>query len=613
MNFFRQQDQARRQSKLLIALFVMALLLIALAIGALAFLLGGWPLVPWAAGLVLAIMLLASLFKTIGLRQGGGKVARAMGGTLVDPTTQDPARRRLYNVVEEMAIASGVPVPEVYVLEQETGLNAFAAGYAPTDAAVAVTRGLLERLNRDELQGVIAHEFSHILNGDMRINIRLMGFVFGIMVIAIMGQHLMHSARFSKNSKDAAPLMMLSLAIVLIGYIGLFFGRLIKAAVSRQREYLADAAAVQFTRNPDGISGALKKIGINEAGSRLDVDSEEVGHMLFGQGVSGFLFATHPPLLKRIQAIEPTFTQDDWAQFAEQATKKAKQPEPSKAEPVKSAPANDAFGSLGGLDGHQLLAAVALLGEMPDSLKQWAHSDEYVAFFLIYLILGEQSDDGDALHPMIEAWGGEEALSKLALMRQTHGEVPVAWRLPLLEMCLPVLKQKPLQERAKLQSLIGDLVVHDGRLTVFEYALDRLIEQSLAEVAEPSKTQMSGSKTLIQLKPSVAALLAVVAMQGHGESEAHQKSWQAIVDALIGQAVAWPVIEDWAETLDQALLALNALKATEKERLAQAMVDCIASDGQIDADEYALCRTIAARLHIALPLDIEKQRLTPQN
>ncbi|HEY7906347.1 MAG TPA: M48 family metallopeptidase, partial [Wenzhouxiangella sp.] len=300
MNFFQQQDQARRQSKLLIALFVLALLFIAVAIGLLAFLLGGWPLVPWAAGSVLAIMLLASLFKTIGLRQGGGKVARAMGGTLVDPTTQDPARRRLYNVVEEMAIASGVPVPEVYVLEQEAGLNAFAAGYAPTDAAVAVTRGLLERLSRDELQGVIAHEFSHILNGDMRINIRLMGFVFGIMVIAIMGQHLMHSARFSKNSKDAAPLMMLSLAIVLIGYIGLFFGRLIKAAVSRQREYLADAAAVQFTRNPDGISGALKKIGISEAGSRLDTDSEEVGHMLFGQGVSGFLFATHPPLLKRI-------------------------------------------------------------------------------------------------------------------------------------------------------------------------------------------------------------------------------------------------------------------------------------------------------------------------
>lgn len=603
MNFFQQQDQARRQSKLLIALFVLALLFIAIAIGLLAFLLGGWPLVPWAAGLVLVVMLLASLFKTIGLRQGGGKVARAMGGTLVDPTTQDPARRRLYNVVEEMAIASGVPVPEVYVLEQEAGLNAFAAGYAPTDAAVAVTRGLLERLSRDELQGVIAHEFSHILNGDMRINIRLMGFVFGIMVIAIMGQHLMHSARFSKNSKDAAPLMMLSLAIVLIGYIGLFFGRLIKAAVSRQREYLADAAAVQFTRNPDGISGALKKIGTTDLGSRLEADSEEVGHMLFGQGVSGFLFATHPPLLKRIQAIEPAFTEDDWARFAEQASKKAKQPEPPKSESATPAPANDALGALGGLDGHQLLAAVALLGEMPDSLKQWAHSDEHVGFLLVYLILGEQSGDGAALNPIIEAWGGQTALDQLASMKQTLGDVPMRWRLPLLEMCLPILKQKPAQERTQLQSLMGDLIVHDGQLTVFEYVLDRLIEQSLFEVAAPSKTKMSGSKTLAQLKPSVASLMAVVAMQGHGGLASQQKAWQAVMEALIGEVGDWPMIENWAETLDQATVVLNTLKATEKERLAQAMVECIASDGQIDADEYALCRAIAARLHMALPLD----------
>ncbi len=618
MNFFKQQDQARRQSKLLIGLFVLALISIAVAIGTLAFLLAGWPLVPWAAGAVLAIMLMASLFKTIALRQGGGKVARAMGGTLVDPTTQDPARRRLYNVVEEMAIASGVPVPEVYVLEQEMGLNAFAAGYAPTDAAVAVTRGLLERLSRDELQGVIAHEFSHILNGDMRINIRLMGFVFGIMVIAIMGQHLMHSARFSKNSKDAAPLMMLSLAIVLIGYIGLFFGRLIKAAVSRQREYLADAAAVQFTRNPDGISGALKKIGTIEIGSHLEADSEEVGHMLFGQGVAGFLFATHPPLLKRIQAIEPTFTQDDLAQFAEKAQKKVSHdgPETDEAvnnEAVKPAQANDALGVLGGFEGHQLLAAVSLLGEMPDSLKQWAHSDEYVASLLLYLVLGEQADDGSTLRPLIVAWGGEDALEKLALIQQTLGDVPLAWRLPLLEMCLPILKQKPLQERNELKALLGDLITHDGELTVFEYVMDRLIDQSLIEVAEPSKTKMAGAKTLVQLKPSVASLLAVVAMQGHGDEQGKLHAWQAIMEALIGETIAWPAIENWAEALDQALRVLNALKATEKERLAQAMVDCIASDGQIDPDEYALCRAIAARLHIALPLDGSRQGLAPQN
>jgi len=612
MNFFQQQDQARKQSKRLIALFVLALIAIAASIGSLAYLAGGWPLVPWAAGAVLVIMLLASLVKTIGLRQGGGKVARAMGGTLVDPTTQDPLRRRLYNVVEEMAIASGVPVPEVFVLEQEAGLNAFAAGYAPTDAAVAVTRGLLERLDRDELQGVIAHEFSHILNGDMRINIRLMGFVFGIMVIAIMGQHLMHSARFSKNSKDAAPLVILSLAIVLIGYIGLFFGRIIKAAISRQREYLADAAAVQFTRNPEGISGALKKIGINESGSQLQADSEEVGHMLFGQGVSGFLFATHPPLIKRIQAIEPAFTEDDWALFSEQALKKEKRAESLEA---KSQTSNEdgVFGTLGGLDGQQMLAAMALLESMPEPLKDWAHADASVSMLLAYLVLGEQMDDGGSLLPLIEAWGGEEALSQLAIMRQTLGDLPLVWRLPLLEMCLPVIKQKPPEERARLQSLLSDLVSHDGQLTVFEYVLDRLIDQSLMEMAEPSRTKLSGAKTLVQLKPSVASVLAVVAMQGHGDAQAQQKAWQSVMGSLMGEAMTWPVIEHWVDTLDQALADLNNLKATEKERLAQAMVDCISSDGEISSDEYALCRAIAARLHIALPLDGGRERLAPKN
>lgn len=603
MNFFQQQDQARKQSKRLIGLFVSALIAIAGAIGYLAYLVGGWPLVPWAAGSVLVIMLLASLVKTIGLRQGGGKVARAMGGTLVDPTTQDPLRRRLYNVVEEMAIASGVPVPEVYVLEQEAGLNAFAAGYAPTDAAVAVTRGLLERLDRDELQGVIAHEFSHILNGDMRINIRLMGFVFGIMVIAIMGQHMMHSARFSRNSKDAAPLMILSLAIVLIGYIGLFFGRIIKAAISRQREYLADAAAVQFTRNPDGISGALKKIGINETGSQLQADSEEVGHMLFGQGISGFLFATHPPLIKRIQAIEPAFTEDDWALFSEQARKREQRAESSEIAAETKSDDGGLLGTLGGLDGHQMMAAVALLDSMPEPLKEWAHADASVSVLLVYLVLGEQMDDGASLLPLVEDWGGEEALSQLVMMRETLGDLPQAWRLPLLEMCLPVIKQKPIEERTRLQSLLSDLVAHDGQLTVFEYVLDRLIDQSLAEAAEPSKTKLSGSKTLAQLTSSVSPLLAVVAMQGHENINVQQDNWQSVMGSLFTENHAWPVIEHWAETLDTTLLALNDLKATEKERLAQAMVDCISNDGEINADEYALCRAIAARLHIALPLD----------
>jgi len=223
------------------------------------------PLVAGTAIATIAVISLASLFKTASLKAGGGKVARELGGTLVEADTRDLKRRRLRNVVEEIALASGVPVPEIYVLEQESGINAFAAGFTPADAAVAVTRGALEKLNRDELQGVIAHEFSHIMNGDMRINIRLMGALFGILLLALIGRRvLMHSHLAGRSSRDknGAIVLVIAIGLTAVGYIGLFFGRWIKAAVSRQREYLADASAVQFTRDPNGIGGALKKIAV---------------------------------------------------------------------------------------------------------------------------------------------------------------------------------------------------------------------------------------------------------------------------------------------------------------------------------------------------------------
>jgi Zn-dependent protease with chaperone function len=257
----------------------------------------------------LLVIGLSSLFKTWKLRSGGGEVARELGATLVESDPLDPLRRRLRNVVEEIALASGVPVPEIYVLERESGINAFAAGFTPADAAIAVTRGTLEQLSREELQGVIAHEFSHILNGDMRINIRLMGALFGILLLALIGRRvIMHTRHFGRSrGKGVAAVMLIAIGLMAVGYVGLFFGRWIKAAISRQREYLADASAVQFTRAPDGIGGALKKIALYSEGSYLAQDTEEISHMLFGDGQKMRLFSTHPHLLDRIQRIEPRF------------------------------------------------------------------------------------------------------------------------------------------------------------------------------------------------------------------------------------------------------------------------------------------------------------------
>jgi len=337
LNFFEYQDRARRQSRWLVFLFIMAVITIIVVIDLAVLIAYGvtdserqqavlsaqaimdnLPILIGGALVTAAVVALASLFKTMTLRGGGGKVARELGGTLVGADTRDPLRRRLYNVVEEIALASGIPVPEIYVLEQESGINAFAAGFTPSDAAVAVTHGALAKLSRNELQGVIAHEFSHIFNGDMRLNIRLMGALFGILMLSLIGRRVLRGSYYmgrSKNSNGGA-IVLIAFAVMVVGYIGLFFGRWIKSAVARQREYLADASAVQFTRDPGGIGGALKKIAVYSEASYLNVESEEVSHMLFGDGQPMSMFATHPPINERISRIDPAFQPDDLFKLA---------------------------------------------------------------------------------------------------------------------------------------------------------------------------------------------------------------------------------------------------------------------------------------------------------
>ena len=324
MDFFEHQDQARKHTKVLVVYFVIAVgcIIASVYIASLLIFYGtgteqeaGEPLrklVLWNPQLflyvvlgTLGVVIIGSLYKTAALAKGGSAVAESLGGRLISPNTTHPAERKLRNVVEEMAIASGVPVPKIYVLDDEKGINAFAAGHAPGDAAIAVTRGCMTLLNRDELQGVIGHEFSHILNRDMRLNLRIMGVIFGIVCLAVIGRVLI----YSRGGRDRNPLMFLGLALIVIGAIGVFFGRLIQAALSRQREFLADASSVQFTRNPAGLSGALQKIG--GAGSKLEsAHAGEASHMFFGNGMGKpFLgaLATHPPLATRIRAIDPSW------------------------------------------------------------------------------------------------------------------------------------------------------------------------------------------------------------------------------------------------------------------------------------------------------------------
>ncbi len=319
MDFFERQDKARRNTRLLVFYFCVAVLSLVIAVNVAVSLIltlfagtssGGEPspglsqsdLLVWVTIGTLGVILMGSIFKTLQLARGGSAVAELLDGRLINSNTSDADERKLLNVVEEMSIASGVPVPQVYVMDGEPGINAFAAGHSASDAAISVTRGCMKLLSRDELQGVIGHEFSHILNGDMGVNLRLMGLIFGIVCLTVIGRILVRT-RGRKN-----PLPLLGLALIIIGWAGVFFGRLIQAAVSRQREALADASAVQFTRNPSGLAGALKKIGGLTYGSRINSPhAEEASHLFFATGLSNSLFATHPPLLERIRALDPSF------------------------------------------------------------------------------------------------------------------------------------------------------------------------------------------------------------------------------------------------------------------------------------------------------------------
>ncbi|HEY3075620.1 MAG TPA: M48 family metallopeptidase, partial [Burkholderiales bacterium] len=323
-SFFEHQQLARRNSRVMVALFLLSVVAIVLAVdlvvGTIYLFMDEAPVAPGLAGVprevfatgavvTVAIIAVVSLWNIVGLAGGGAKVARMLGARKVAPDTRDALERRFLNIVEEMAIASGLRVPEAYVMDGEKGINAFAAGWTVSGAVIAVTRGTLECLTRDELQGVIGHEFSHILNGDMGLNLRMIGVLAGIVAIGSIGTFLMRMATEADDIRAAAPLVAIGLALFIIGYAGLFFARLIKAAVSRQREFLADASSVQFTRNPDGIAGALDQIRSTSGGALIRARyAEEMSHLFFGQGIEVYLaglFDTHPPLDERIRRVNP--------------------------------------------------------------------------------------------------------------------------------------------------------------------------------------------------------------------------------------------------------------------------------------------------------------------
>jgi Zn-dependent protease with chaperone function len=643
MNFFEHQDRARKQTRWLIGAFILAVLAIVIAIDLILLLVlgvtGNEPgqaplsfretvltnLHLLAAGAVvsLGVIGLASLFKTASLRSGGGQVARQLGGTLVESDTRDANGRRLRNVVEEIALASGVPVPEVYVLEQESGINAFAAGFTPADAAVAVTRGALEKLSRAELQGVIAHEFSHILNGDMRINIRLMGALFGILLLALIGRRVLIHSHLAGRSRDnnGAVVLLIAFGLMAVGYVGLFFGRWIKAAVSRQREYLADASAVQFTRDPDGIGGALKKIAVYSDASYLIADSEEISHMLFGDGRKMMMFSTHPPLNKRISRVDPRFQPEELDTLAARIQRdhlRAAKEETSKQESAERKPGIlDAQGIIDGIgnpDWERLLMAAAIASSIPDNIAEAAHSTEWAPEVLFYSLLDSDNEVRESqLLAVAQKMGGESEAQVRALVN-TGGLPAPEQQLPLLEIAFPALKRRPPDFVTRVLDTVSAMIDADGRVDVFEYLLARAISMHLWESHNPHRVRVAGSKTISSCLAQAVDLLAVLANHGSSSPEAARKAYMAGVEALeVTLDAPMPSIDDWVKVLDSALPKLDSLKPAAKEKLVRAMAAVVLHDGQLESTELELMRVSCELIHVPLPLLTAPPQTFPQS
>ncbi len=610
MNFFEHQELARRNTRVLVLLYALAVVAVAAAVSAVAA--GAWlvaqaqhaPVPPtlaavpaslwWGAALgTLAVILTVTAVQTLRLGSGGETVARMAGGQEVTPETHDPLERRLLNVVEEMAIASGVRVPKVYVLPGEPAINAFAAGSDPSNAVVAVTRGTLETLNRDELQGVIGHEFSHLLHGDMRLNLRMMGVLAGIVFLGALGAFVMRGAGHAGGRRQgAAAVLAVGLGLFVVGYTGLFFARLIKSAVARQREFLADASSVQYTRNPEGLAGALDQVGASGRGTLIaNRFAEDMSHMYFGDSVRlrlASLYATHPPLEERIRRVLPGF---DPARY------RASRVEPAAAEAG---------------DDRRRQAAAALLATMAaasrgqradDTSQAWGHTPQAAAALVGQVDPGKvqvaqrllDALPADMRTALREPAGAREVVLQMVSRRPGAGRLPPALRLPVLDMALPALKRMDDAERGSFLASVEGVVRADRRLTLHEFVLLAMLRSQLA----PKPRVAAVRASLAARRSAATVLLTLIALASGNEP---REAFEAGAAQLGFAGAELPGRETLTlEAVQGSLDALRDLSPADQQRLVAGLFAAATADGRIRLGEAELLRLVGAVLECPLP------------
>ncbi|MDL2042045.1 M48 family metallopeptidase [Vibrio parahaemolyticus] len=611
MDFFHHQDTARQRTGLLVMLFTLAVLAITglvsvISIGIYFYLTGepfttqsiiSYCLLSFVG--VLTVVSISSFIRLSELNANGGRgVAESIGGKLISTDTSNTKHRQLLNVVEEMSIASGIPVPPVYMMAEEHGINAFAAGMSIDDAVIGVTQGALDAFSRDELQGVIAHEFSHILNGDMRLNTRLIGALFGITCIAHFGHLILdnsnstrHVSRSSSDSnKGFAVIILIAIVCLVLGWLGTLFGNMIKAAISRQREFLADASAVQFTRNDQGIAGALKKIGSNVQGSTLNTKaSDEMSHMMFGQSkLSGFsgLFATHPPLDERIRRIEPNWD-GSYAQHSHAQNTAFGNEQVSGFAVGGGSPASQSASPSEQLSG----TGKQLISQLPPELVDIArepYSARFIAFALIF-------DGSDIQREMIKSY--VPLASQSTLLPWLDYDLPLHLRFPLLELALPALKSLSEAQKISLCKVLRELSETDNQYSLAEWCVINLLEKQLLA----SFGFIKQHKTLKQLEESVFWLLRELAWVSHSQADKAQRAYHCALAHLgFPEVKLEPANSNW-HLSRAALELLLQLKPKDRRIFVKACRLAIESDGEITVAEGELYRVIACFLEVPEP------------
>ncbi|MDH3286616.1 MAG: M48 family metallopeptidase [Betaproteobacteria bacterium] len=642
MNFFESQDRVRKNTVLLVVLFILAVIALIIMTNLLVMIVFGfidsqqlrdggtlvrqmdWQTFAAVGAGVSVVVLAGSAYKIMALSAGGKVVAESLGGQLIPRNTQDLKQRKLLNVVEEMAIASGTPAPPVYLLANEQGINAFAAGFSPRDAIIGVTQGTIDHLSREQLQGVIAHEFSHIFNGDMRLNIRLIGALNGILILGILGYYLLYSTSLSgrrrSNDKGAGAILALAIGLMAIGFAGTFFGGLIRASVSRQREYLADASAVQFTRNPNGIAGALKRIGGLESGSKVEnPGAPEVSHAFFAQGISGlmqWLSSTHPPLTKRILRLDPHWDgkfdfsdPPDAVQDEEQAGGSETMTRQAVAKKVAAVAAGaavadvmTAIDQVGNPKQEAVDHAHSLLTELSMVIQEAAR-EPHGARAVIYSLALDKGQEVRAMQlKQLQDYADPDVYAlTLTLMPQTDN-LDIKFRLPVIDIAIPALKQLSLNQYKSFKGNLIALIEMDSRVDLLEWSLQKILFRHLDGQffkLAPMKARYSDPG---QLKKECEVLLSVMAHAGAQNQSAMEEAFGAAAEALASSGLVL-LAKDQIKVadLDLALRKLEQLKPLAKSRLLKACVVSIGHDQRVSAVEVELLRAFAGVLDCPMP------------